>query len=140
MIIVLVSQGYKNCEHRVFPILKHILQRKEMIICNRYVLCEERQDDVNTFIHCKVTSQQWSIYLNTLEVKWCIPEFPKELLLYWNRRGLHKATKPLWYTILETIWSIIRRERISNISKKTREHFRRKFRCIFIRFLEQKSS
>lgn len=38
MPIVRVSQGRENCQLKVSPILKHSLQKKGMIVCNRYVL------------------------------------------------------------------------------------------------------
>lgn len=71
-----------------------------------------------------------------LEVNWCTLNPKKELLLYWNREAFTKLQCPFK---LHTKNHMVDRKNLRYF-EKTREHFRRKNRCILISFLEQKRS
>lgn len=78
--------------------------RRRCMTINRCVNYEEDYEDAKQlFIHCRNTNQIWYTFLNLLEVKWCMPESPEDLLLRWSRRGLQKGDTKLSSYIVDCV-------------------------------------
>ncbi|XP_055800457.1 uncharacterized protein LOC129869915 [Solanum dulcamara] len=89
-----------------------ILQKKGLPIVSRCMLCSEaRETNNHLFLHCKVTSQLWTMFLSLTETKWSMPEHTTDLLSCWIRRGGSKTQKKWWRIIPHCIWWTIWRER-----------------------------
>ncbi|XP_015161001.1 uncharacterized protein [Solanum tuberosum] len=89
-----------------------ILQKKGLPIVSRCMLCSDARETNNyLFLHCKVTSQLWTMFLSLTETKWSMAEHTTDLLSCWIRRGGSKTHKKWWRIIPHCIWWTIWRER-----------------------------
>lgn len=77
-----------------------ILQNKGLSIVSRCMLCSEaRETNNHLFLHYKVTSQLWTLFLSLTETKGSMPEHTVNLLGCWIRRGGSKTQKK-WCRII----------------------------------------
>lgn len=62
-----------------------VLQKKGRQLCSRCFVCDE-DAEVNShlFLHCKVATSLWNMFLGLLGVCWVIPKSIKDLLYSWK--------------------------------------------------------
>ncbi|XP_075091548.1 uncharacterized protein LOC142171749 [Nicotiana tabacum] len=77
------------------------LRRRGMSICSRCYLCG--QETINhLFLHCRVTSQLWDLFINLRGIRWSMPGRTSELLSSWNEGGKCTASnKDRWKIVPE---------------------------------------
>lgn len=64
------------------------LQRRGFQIASWCSLCNETNEtNSHLFLHCKVTSQLWALFLDMTQTRWTMPEHTADLLSCWIRRG-----------------------------------------------------
>lgn len=62
------------------------LKRRGMQFASRCFL-GNKAEEKNNHLHCKVTSQLWSIIFSLSQTQWSMPEHTADLLSFWIRRG-----------------------------------------------------
>ena len=66
--------------------------------------CNETEETNNhLFLHCKVTTQLWNLFLGLTHTEWTMPEHTADLLSCWISRGGRKSKKK-WSIIPSCIW------------------------------------
>ena len=89
------------------------LKRRGFYIASWYSLYNEAEETNNhVFLHCKVTTQLWNLFLGLTHTEWIIPKHTADLLSYWISKGGRKSKKK-WIIILSCIWWCIWKERNS---------------------------
>ncbi|WMV23799.1 hypothetical protein MTR67_017184 [Solanum verrucosum] len=90
------------------------LKRRGFYIASWCSLCNETEETNNhLFLHCKVTTQLWNLFLGPTHTEWIMPEHTADLLSCWISRGGRKSKKKWWCIIPSCIWWCIWKERNS---------------------------
>ncbi|WMV51891.1 hypothetical protein MTR67_045276 [Solanum verrucosum] len=86
-------------------LMHEALQKRGINIASRCLLCKEAlETNKHLFLHCKVTTQVWTLFFNLASLNWCMLEHTADLLSCWIRRGGSKSQKKWWRTVPACIW------------------------------------
>nr|XP_016497204.1 PREDICTED: uncharacterized protein LOC107816041 [Nicotiana tabacum] len=65
------------------------LMRRGMLMCSKCFLCgKEIETNNHLFLHCKVTSRLWYLFMSMKGVKWAIPRTTAEIIACLNDPGI----------------------------------------------------
>jgi len=82
-----------------------VLQKNGRQLCSRCFMCDQ-DAEVNShlFLHCKVATSLWNMFLGLLGVCWAIPKSTKDLLYSWKEIGRRESNEDWWELIPACIW------------------------------------
>ncbi|WMV37032.1 hypothetical protein MTR67_030417 [Solanum verrucosum] len=79
--------------------------KKRIPLCSRCFFCGETAETVvHLFIHCKVTSQLWRLFLCLKNISWSMPGKIAEALHSWEEKGVHAKNRNNWRIVPASIW------------------------------------
>lgn len=75
------------------------VKRRKILIASRCHLCKEAEEiNSHLFLHCKVTSQVWALFIRLAREEQTAPEHTADVLSCWIRRAGSKSQKKWWRT------------------------------------------
>lgn len=81
------------------------LKKRGFEIISRCFFCKEKEEtNSHLFLHSRVTSQVWHMFLNLIQISWVMPEHTTDLLTCWMRRGGSKKQKKWWSLVPSCLW------------------------------------
>lgn len=89
-----------------------VLQRRGIQICSRCYMCgQEAEVNARLFLHCKIATDLWNMFICILEVNWTMPRTTFEALTHWQGIGKSGSKEDWWKNIPAYIWWTLWKER-----------------------------
>ena len=81
---------------------------------SRYFFCGKTAKTVNhLFLHCKMISQLWRLFLSLKGMSWTMPAKITEAIQSWEEAGKQSKNRDRWRIVPASIWWAIWKERNS---------------------------
>ncbi|WMV09517.1 hypothetical protein MTR67_002902 [Solanum verrucosum] len=110
------------------------LMKRRIPLCSRCLFYGETVETVNhLFLHCRVTSQLWRLFLNLKGVSWVMPSKITETIQSWEEAGMQFKSRERWRIVSTSIWWVIWKERNSRCCDSTENSMEKvKLNCLLL--------
>jgi len=74
-----------------------VLQRRGIQICSRCYMCEQEAEvNGHLFLHCRMATDLWNMFICKLGVNWTMPRTTFEVLTHWQGIGKRGSKEDWW--------------------------------------------
>jgi len=89
-----------------------VLQRRGIQICSKCYMCGQKTEvNGHLFLHCKIATDLWNMFVCILGVNWTMPRTTFEVLTHWQGIGKRGSKEDWWKNIPACIWWTLWKER-----------------------------
>ncbi|WMV12818.1 hypothetical protein MTR67_006203 [Solanum verrucosum] len=82
-----------------------VLQRRGIQICSKCYMCGQKTEvNGHLFLHCKIATDLWNMFVFILGVNWTMPRTTFEVLTHWQGIGKRGSKEDWWKNIPACIW------------------------------------